>query len=67
MVTNILSHVIEGHLKTSTENRNNDNLNLARNANTDGLINCLRQPGLIRNHPKVCHRNLHPLIMILVP
>lgn len=41
MVTNILSHVIEGHLKTSTENRNNDNLNLARNANTDGIIHKL--------------------------
>jgi hypothetical protein len=31
-------------------------------ANTDGLINCLRQPRLIRNHPKGNNRNFHPLI-----
>jgi hypothetical protein len=28
-------------------------LKLARNANNAGRFNCLRQPGHIRNHPKV--------------
>ena len=36
-------------------------------ANTDGRLNCLRQPRLIRNHPNVYESNFHPLIKSSVP
>ena len=35
--------------------------------NPDGIGNCLRQPGPIRNQPNVYHRNLHPLIKFCIP
>ncbi len=34
---------------------------------SDGIGNCLQQPGPIRNHPNVYHRNLHPLIKFCIP
>jgi hypothetical protein len=38
-------------------------LKLARNANSDGLINCLRQPGQLRNQPpKSMRLNFNQLI-----
>jgi|SRR5664280_58094 hypothetical protein len=39
-------------------------LKLARSANSDGLINWLRQPGQIRNIFKIFVSNIHPLIKL---
>ena len=37
---------------------------LAQTANSDGLINCLRQPGLLLNrHQKFMRVNINPLII----
>ena len=44
-----------------------DNFNSTPAPNPDGIGNCLRQPGPIRNHPNVYHRNLHPLIKFCIP
>jgi len=44
-----------------------DSFNSTPAPNPDGIGNCLRQPGPIRNHPNVYHHNLHPLIILSVP
>jgi hypothetical protein len=42
-----------------------DRFKMSTNANTDGLVNCLRQPGQILHSPNIYVSNYHPLIKLL--
>jgi hypothetical protein len=44
-----------------------DSFKISPKPNTDGIGNCLQQPGLIRNRPKVYKSNFQPFIKFPVP